>query len=517
MSLTKRILQPLVDAAWHRLHGKRAAPQVQIRGFDAAKQTRLLYSWATDGPSMNRQLSTALRPLRARSRDLCQNNEYAKSFIHDLKANIIGPDGIRLQARSLSSDGTLDKDSNDAIEESWMEQCKPGQFEVTRRYSRITFENMLIETLARDGEAIIREVRGFEGNDSGIACQFIDPDYLDETYTTEKDVKTGNRVRMGVEIDKLGGPVAYHFRKHHPGERHMAPVTSQRIRVPANDITHVFVPMYNDMWRGVPWMHAGMIGLRDLGGYREAALVASRVGAAKMGFIATETGEGFTGDGKDSEGNIIMEAEPGSFDQVSKGTELLSWDPRYPHEQFETFNKAILRGISAGFGLSYHKLAKDLEGVNLSSARIGEINDRAMYMGMQKLLCEQACDDYYEGWITWQLTAGNIKNKKGQVLPFTKLANLKKHKWQPRRWKAVDEVKEYNANKGRVDSRMASLSSVIRDRGDDPEEVFLEIQQDQLRMVELNILPADAAGLFIPEPIDEEGDDAENKDKKQKN
>ena len=510
MSLIKRALQPIVNAAWKATHAKTPAPAApRERNFDAAQVTRLLASWARDAQSLNKQLERELRPLRTRSRNLCQNNEYAKGFITDLKSNVIGPQGVRLQCRSKNTDGTLDEQDNTAVEDAWRTFSKSGQFEVSRRFDRATFERLLIETVARDGEALVQKVRGYK-NKSRFALRMIDVDYLDETYITDKDKATGNRVRMGVEIDVYGAPIAYHLRTSHPGESYTAGMRYERRRVDASEMLHIYLPMYNDQWRGVPWMHASMIALRDQGGWSEAALINARVGAAKMGFITSPAGDGFTGDGTDADGNTIMDAEAGSFDQVPDGTQLLSWDPQYPNGDFESFNKSILRGISSGLGLSYHKLSRDLEGVNYSSGRLGELADRDIYMMLQNWLIDQYHEKVYPDWLQMALTAQAITGPTGFPLPLSRIDKWRAVQWQPRRWKWTDPQKEFNGIKGNIDERLQSRSQVIRDMGYDPEDVWREIEQENKRMTALGITPADSG--FIQDQPETNGDANANTD-----
>jgi len=499
MSILKRTLQPIVDAAWNAVHGRKQKP-ARKKGFEAAQATRLLASWSRDSQSMNAQLKMELRPLRARSRDLCNNNDYAKGFLTEVKSNVIGPKGVRLQARAKNNDGTLDKQDNAAIELAWKKSGKVGEFEASKRFDRATFERLLIETVARDGEAIVRMLPGFK-NESNFAIQLIDADYLDETFSTDDYQPTHNRVRMGVEIDQFGAPVAYHLRKLHPGDRLASNAQYDRVRVDAEYILHIYLPMYQDQWRGIPWMHSSMIGLRDLGGYREAALIAARVGAAKMGFIVTPTGDGFAGDGVDTDGNTVMNAEAGSFDQVAEGTELLNWDPQYPHGDFEPFNKTILRGISAGWGISYHKASKDLEGVNYSSGRLGELSDRDMWMVLQEWLIGQYHERLYPNWLKLGLFSGTITGVNGSKLPASKLSKYKDVMWQPRRWKWTDPQKEFNGVKGQIDEALLSRSQVIRDMGYDPEEMWREIELENKTLESMGITPG-ADGFIQPENED---------------
>ncbi len=484
MSLLTRALQPVVNALWR---AGRPAQKPAARNFDAAQVTRLLASWATDAQSMNRQLQTQLRPLRARSRNLCQNNEYAKNFVNQCKVNIVGPHGIRLQARSKNSDGTLDELDNNAIEVAFKRHSMAGEFEASKRFDRATFERLLVETIVRDGEALVEKLPGFD-NRSRFAVRMIDADYLDETYNTDNAPETGNRIRMGVEIDRYGAPVAYWLRDVHPGETVTSGIQYKRIRVEASRIVHMYLPMYADQWRGVPWMHASMIALRDLGGYREAALIAARVGAAKMGFFKGPQPEQF--DGQDEAGNTVMEAEAGSFETIGPNTEFVAWDPQYPHGDFEPFNKTLLKGITAGWGISYHKGTGDLEGVNYSSGRLGELSERDMWMSMQNWFIGQWSEPLYQAWLPMALASQSIIGAGNNPLPLSRIEKFREVQWQPRRWKWTDPQKEFNGIKGNIDERLMSRSQAIRDMGYDPQDVWREIEQENAMLESMGIAPA---------------------------
>jgi capsid protein len=63
---------------------------------------------------------------------------------------------------------------------------------------------------------------------------------------------------------------------------------------------HAFLPERAMQTRGAPWMSPVIADLKMLNGYREAELVAARVGASKMGFFTSPTGDGFTPDDTDN-------------------------------------------------------------------------------------------------------------------------------------------------------------------------------------------------------------------------
>ena len=75
-----------------------AAHAPQRRAFDAATFNRLTAGWQAATAAIDADLRAGLDTVRARSRELAQNNEYAVRFLAMVRANLIGPAGYRLIA-----------------------------------------------------------------------------------------------------------------------------------------------------------------------------------------------------------------------------------------------------------------------------------------------------------------------------------------------------------------------------------------------------------------------------------
>ena len=486
-----------VDRLARRLgYVKQTAAPVRARAFKAAEVDRLKLGWATQGASIDSEIYRALPILRARSRDLWANNEYAKRFVNLAKTNLIGPNGVVLQNKARRQDGTLDRADNDLIEAHWRAWSKKGAFDVTSRLSRVDAERLFVETAINDGEVLLRIVPSFD-NEFGFAVQFIDTDRLDTNKNEQSDPKTGNRVIMGVELDDWRRPVAYHILRRHPNAHFPQFEDNDYLRIPAAEIIHAYICVRPEQTRGIPWMHAAMISLNDLGGYREAAVIASRVGAAKMGIFTSPDGEGYTGDDVDASGHILTDAEPGTFEQGPAGMKLETWNPTYPHEQFEAFNKAVLRGIAGAIGTAYHTLSSDLEGVNFSSARAGVLDERDNWQCLQNWLVQSFHEAIFPRWLKHQLTIGAIN------IPAYRYDKLNSPSWQPRRWTWVDPLKDEQANALAWGMRTKSLRRIIEERGLDPTEVWEEIAEDTAKLRELGIEPTLPGNIQFETTADE--------------
>ena len=204
---------------------------------------RLYASWKPGNDSADRELRYNLKMLRARSRDLQRNNDYVKRYFRLVKTNVIGPNGIILQSRITNDSGKPDKVANDLIETAWGDWGKKGICEVTGRFSFRDLQGAVIKHIVRDGEILVRRVRGYSGNKYRYALQPIEADHLDEKYN--QNFKNGNKIKMGIELDPMGRAIAYHVYKTHPGEFGLLAGQqrdNERMRIPADEILHLFLP-----------------------------------------------------------------------------------------------------------------------------------------------------------------------------------------------------------------------------------------------------------------------------------
>ena len=450
-------------------------------GFDAGMHDRLTASWKSSTTSINSEIYNSLETLRARSRDLYNNNEYGRHFFNMLVNNVVGPDGVSYQSMARRQDGSLDTLDNDRLEARMAEWSMLGNCDSSRRLSRCMLERQWVLTLARDGEVLVRKLPGFD-NEHGYALQLIDPDLLDLHYNVDRG-RSQNRIVMGVEVDDFDAPIAYWLLKKHPSPfAQPAGIRSDdRTRVPADQMLHTFVPLRAGQVRGVPWIHAGMRALRDLGGYREAAVVASRIGAAKNPVFTSMDGMSAPFDGIDKDGTPVWDAsQPGQPVQLPEGVTLASWDPTYPHDQFDAFNRAMLRGLAGAFGVAYFNLNNDLDSVNLSSARIGQQNERDVYKGVQNLMVEALHQKFFPDWLSVQLMLI-------PELPMSRFDKFNAASWMPRTWASPDPIKDAQTASLLIGMNLTSPQRVIRERGHDPDEVLREIEAWQGRLDELGI------------------------------
>lgn len=450
---------------------RRKDKPIRKRRYDGAQGGRLFADFMATQRSADSEIRYSLKTLRDRCRDLSRNNEYARRYLHLIKTNVVGERGATLQVKATNVDGSLDTIGNQIIENEWNRWCKAGNCTVDGRMSFVDAQAMVIESMARDGEALIRLVNDPISPDR-FTLQFLEPDLIDEEKNER--ASNGNEIRMGIEFDQYRRPVAYHMLTAHPGDYQFTQYNRRTERIEAEKILHLFLPDRAQQTRGTPWMSTAITSLKMLHGYREAELVAARTAASKMGFFVSRSGDGFQGDDLEDGVVPITDASPGTFMQLPKDVEFQQWDPSHPTSAFADFEKSILRGIASGLGVSYHSLANDLTQTSYSSIRQGSIEDRDFYRMLQKYMIDHFVVPVYERWLTTAFTIGTVNLP---INKFDKFASASQ--FRPRGFQWVDPQKEINAHVVALQNGLISMQDVANVYGRDVEEVFAQIARDK--------------------------------------
>lgn len=434
--------------------------------------------------------------LVARSREQWSNNDYVRAYIRLVRSNIVGSQGIKIRPQVKKPRGKLDTEANAAIAAAFGEWAKVGNCEVTGKQSWRSMTALCAATAARDGEFIIRKIYGADAGPFGFALQVIDPQRMLVMYEAERMTNNGGFIRQGIEFNKYGRPIAYHFTSTDESDDYWYSLNGRGfVRIPADEIIHGFVQEMVGQRRGLPWTSASLERLHHLAGFETASVQNARATASKMGFIQYKEGFGPEADEDyDVAGNI--DAEPLSFHELPEGAELAKWEPQYPAGEFNIFMKAMLRGASAGFGILYNNLTGDLENVNFSSIRHGSLEEREQWKELQQWLIETLVMPVYEAWLKHALLQGQITNKQGVPYGAARVRDFKAVAWQGKRWTWIDPQSDVTAALESIRGGLTSISQVIREQGRDPGDVFKEIADDLKQLKEAGV-PDNYIELFM--------------------
>lgn len=444
------------------------------RGWEAANQDRLTSDWQISSLSSDGELRDKSRVLRARGRDLWMNDCWVKRYIGMVGTNVIGPDGITLKNKAMDFNGKLDTRANTLIDNAFWDWGQKW-CDVTSTMPWLNLQRVVTETAARDGEIFVRKVRGFD-NPYAFALQLLEADYCPDDYSVEI-LPNGNRVVMGVELNNWNRPVAYYFTSKHPGDGIYLYVAPGYIRIPANEIIHVFFKARSSQTRAWPWAITAMYLLQQLKGYTQAEVIAARAASCKPVFFTKKEGETkYKGTEKDSSGAVVTQIQPGMVEELPAGLEVSSINPTHPNGNYQEFVKAMLRAVSAALEVSYNTLANDLESTSYSSGRIGVLDERDNWKKLQQWIISSFHQKVFESWLEMALLTGQVP------LSAVKYDKFNAATWRPRKWPWVDPLKDMQAIVLELKAKLTSPEKVIEERGDDFIETLDNIQANMDEM-----------------------------------
>lgn len=489
-SLARRLLAPITSFLG-------MAPKRRSAVWAAASHDRLLSDWDSWIRSPLQEQRYELRFIRARSRELCRNTPHGRRFLNAITENVVGHRGIRLQARNVDASGDRDRVANARIEAAWADWGKAANCCVDRRTDWVGFQQLVMRTIAMDGEAFVRTVPGFE-NGHAYAVQLVDADQVDELY----NVPAGpgqNRIVMGIEFDEWGAEVAYHVWTAHPYDASFG-VERWRVRIPATEMHHLFVPHRGGAVRGLPWLAPVMVPMRHLAGYVEAEIVAARAAAAKVGFIEKDP-EADAGEDPDQDPNEerFLDAAAGTVEELRAGEKFVGWDPQHPTAAYEAFVRTILQMTAAGANIGTSTLTGDYSQANYSSQRGEKLVERDSWRVWQTMLSTQLHEPVFTLWLPHARIAGmlSLSGASSQWMA---------HVWQARGWPWVDPLKDMQANAHQLALGLTTRARLAAEEGEDLEDLFRELAEEQDLAKEYGLQladPAAIAGTGLNKPVQE--------------
>jgi lambda family phage portal protein len=475
------------------------------RSFDAAVSDRLTTDWNPATVDINELLRAQLLPLQGRARHLVRNADYPTRWVSLVTDNVIGHQGIQIQSRAASRRGDVDKQAAREIEKHWREWCEE-HCDFLGQMQFLDMQHAAAASWATNGEFLLRKLYGADGGRYGLRLQMMDCMRLDPGYNVE--LGSGREMKLGIERDVVGRILAYHLTNGRSGSTYTAANGYDYVRIEAAHVIHGFLVQEAGQMRGIPPMAPVMLRMQHLSKYEQAALVNARGGASTMGLLKNIDGDEDAIDGDTDDGDgPVFEFEPGTFRKIPKGWDAQKFDPAYPNGELPSFVKICLRGASAGLGVAYHGMTGDLESVNFSSGRIGELKERLTWMRLQTWMARRLVRDAFNSWLREALIRQIITVRRAP-LSLSHEDRYRLVTYRYKRWPWVDPAKDANANETLHAMGARSISEIIRDLGGEPEETFEEIARERKIMASLGITPREVLGKVSKEAeVDGEDND----------
>lgn len=463
-----------------------------MRKYDAAARDRRTAGWHRVSATADRENADALPILRSAGYDLVQNNKYAASGVRQMVATIVG-DGIAPQAvHPVKSVQKKAQDEADRFAES-----KVDGFGDWYGHQKVAVREMIV-----GGEALTLWNPDSEGPDGRIVG--MDGGQLDFTKTIRLD--TG-KIVQGVQFDGGRNRTAY-WLFDEPQNDVIGFGAFKSSPVPAEHVDHLFERLRFTQARGVSFMSAIAMTLRDVGDIEDAKRLQEKVQSCLA--LIIEPGEGQAGspfgerkdlDPADKTKPLGETMRPGMIARLKPGERATTVNPT-PSSNTVDFIRQQIAAVSANM-VPYHLMTGDVGQANYSGLRAAMngsytlIDDwqqnevipllcrPAMFRRMRRLSLQTGDKRYADVRWNWALPVRRmvdpIKDLMGEIMEIRAGLKLISTGLGERGINAEDHMRE-----------IARMNTII-------DELGLALDSDPRRLTDSGILQV-AAGYIAPKP-----------------
>jgi lambda family phage portal protein len=332
-----------------------------LRSYDAASFDRRTNGWNRSPSAADRENASARSVLAWAGHDLVRNNKYASAAVRQLTATIWG-DGIAAQA--VHPVKLVQQRAQDDWDR-WAESKVDGLGD-WYGHGKISVREMIV-----GGESITfwkpsssepnARVIGMEGAQLDMARTMM--------------LRDGGKIVQGVQFDADDLRVAYWLFDEHPNDVVFGKSLVSKPREAAN-VDHVFERLRHRQTRGVSWLGAVAMTLRDIGDIEDAKRLQAKVQACLA--LIVKPGDGNTGsplglqstppgEDPDATRSLGETMRPGMIARLKPGEDATVVNPT-PTSDMVEFIRQQLAAVSANM-VPYHLMTGDVSQANYSSLR----------------------------------------------------------------------------------------------------------------------------------------------------
>lgn len=481
-------VMPAVDA--ETLAVAKALQTFRAR-YDAAGRGRRMASWEPPSSGPNAAMQ-GLQMIRNRSRDASRNDWSGESSVQKWATSLVGI-GITPRFTRIKS-----KKRKQEVADLWSDFSAVSDADcVLNIYAQQT---LAVRNWIESGEVFARRRARF--NDEGLPVPFqvqlLEADMVPmldaDTY---QGLPAGNIIRSGIELNNRGKRIAYWVYKQHPGEMNNGAVDpSALVRVAASDMIHMFEQKRPGQLRGVSTLATVLTRIRNIADYEDATLDRQKIANLWVGFITRTlptldpndiNAGALTGleQGVGPDGAGLLPLKPGLIQELEDGQSFQFANPPEAGTNYSDYLRTSHLGTAAASGLPYEVFSGDIREVSDRTLRV-IINEFRRFAEQRQwqIVIPQFCQRIVDWFADAAFLAGKITLEESDLVRRVEHA--------PHGWAYIHPVQDVQGKQLEVQSGFRSRSSVIGERGDDPDKVDEERKIDKER--------EDALGLTPPPP-----------------
>jgi lambda family phage portal protein len=487
--------------------------------FEAANQfSAELGSWYAPEITADSALLPNLKTLRGRHHDAVRNNGFMSGAVQTHLDNIIGS-GLRLNVRPDWKYLGLDKDSDSDRTAEWerMTQAKFRNWAYdVNNYCDASRRKNFAGIMAQAYRSYLTsfEILGTSewierrGSKFRTAIQMIDPARL----SNPNGQVDSNRLRAGVELGDMGDPIAHHISSSLDQFADYSNPVRKWTRVPTETewgrklVLHRYDEEQPGQSRGKTGIVSVLSKLKMLEKFEGVTLQASILNAmyaavieSSMDWQSVASGLGavgndnplsvYMGNVADYHGDKGIRFNGVKIPHLFPGEQLKMTAPEHPSAQFNMFEEAALRYLSAGANLTYEQFSRDWSKSNYSSARGALLEVWRFFNGRHAHIAAPFATDVYLLWLEEAIDNSEVELLSGAPDFYEAKTAWGGCKWIGPGRSHIDPEKEANATRIEYGMHLTTLEEEAALRGRDWEEVLEQRKQEDKRMRQLGLNP----------------------------
>jgi len=430
------------------------------------------------GPNSAGNVGTVL----ARMRDAVRNNAWVGAAIEKRAANGVG---VGIQAKQVW--GT--PEFRALVDALWLAQIKYMDADgVSTFYGQ---QQLAWTEWDEAGEvfARIRARRPTDGLPVPMQVQLIESEQCPRDYYGT--ASNGNAIRQGIEFSSIGKRVAYWMYRSHPGDvTWMDARGNELVRVPAEQVIHLYRPLRAGQIRGIPRCQAVLVLINTLATTRDNVAERQAIQNLFAGFYtrppaaANDSILEESKAGVDEDDTPIAGLEPATMQELPEGWDVKFSSPPGAGNDYADFVRTELMAFCARAGIPLEVLTGDLKDISDRALKL-VLNEfrRLIEMDQWLYMIPRFCQLVREAWFDAGVLAGKI------VVPnYAELRDeVTAAQWVPQGWPWSHPVQDVDAETKAVRAGFKPRSDVILGQGNDPEETDLQQKRDNERADKLGL------------------------------
>jgi len=454
--------------------------------FQNTAAGRHMRSMLTTGKGPLSLLKSNLSKLIRQSRSVLRTNIHAVTTKEAVVANTIG---TGIQPQSEHPDEEVREKLDDLFEDFCVEADPEGM------QSYFGLQTLACHEFVEAGGCLARwRPRRLSDNlRVPLQLQLLQIEHLDREKIFTKNK---NRIVNGIEYNPRGQRVAYHVYQNHPGDPNFQAPMNQSVRVKAENMLHVFRPVWAGQNQGLPLLSQALFTLDQLEKYGTNVMLKQSLSNLFMAFIKQDPESKkknpiIPNATNNQDGTADASMEPAITQYLEHGEEVTFSNPPGVGVDHDPYVRSQLAAVSSSAMMLYYQISGDLRNINFSSVRAGIIEMKRKIEAVQHhVFIFQFCRPVWERVIKTAVISGAI-DLPGYIenpRPFHQVA------WVPQGREWVDPLKDAQANALAVANRFTSVTRVVRGQGINPRKLFAEIAREQKKFKELDITPGEVIG-----------------------